>query len=162
MKVRILPVSFSKTWRYKLKSGYFGIGIQNIKYSVNYGTLFRTAYSFNADFIFTIGRKCKQQSSDTINSCKHIPTFRYLTFDDFYKNLPFSCILVGVEILDNAQKLQDFTHPKRACYLLGAEDGGLTKEAIECCHVVVVLLGETCLNVATAGSIVMYDRLLKK
>jgi tRNA (guanosine-2'-O-)-methyltransferase len=57
--------------------------------------------------------------------------------------------------------LKDFKHPKSACYLLGAEDHGLTKKAMEACQELILLPGENSLNVSVAGSIVIYDRIAK-
>ena len=54
--------------------------------------------------------------------------------------------------------LGGFSHPKRAVYLLGSEDNGLTRKAMDKCHALVRLPGERSMNVAVAGSIVMYDR----
>lgn len=47
------------------KRGYFGIGIYNPKTETNMGTLWRSAYNFGADFIFTIGMRYKKMGSDT-------------------------------------------------------------------------------------------------
>ena len=143
------------------KDGYFGIGILNMKSWVNYGTLFRTAQIFEADFVFVIGNRFKRQSSDTMKSWKHIPTFYYPTFEDFNNHRPFDCKLVGIEIDTKATELKQFIHPKQCCYLLGAEDHGLTQEAIEKCQHLIFLPGERSLNVAVAGSIVLYDRIAK-
>ncbi len=52
----------------------------------------------------------------------------------------------------------EFKHPERCVYLLGAEDIGLSKDAIDKCHKLVQLPGDYCMNVAVAGSIMMYDR----
>ena len=41
--------------------GYFEIGILNGQYSVNYGTLLRSAYQLGAAGIFFIGKKFKHQ-----------------------------------------------------------------------------------------------------
>jgi len=41
------------------KDNFFGIGCENMKNDLNYGTLFRTAQIFNADFIFLIGKSSK-------------------------------------------------------------------------------------------------------
>jgi len=46
--------------------GFFGIGIQNIKTESNIGTLWRSANILGADFIYTIGKRYKKQSSDTM------------------------------------------------------------------------------------------------
>jgi tRNA G18 (ribose-2'-O)-methylase SpoU len=144
------------------KSGYCGIGIFHSKSTVNVGTLWRSAYNFDIDFIFTVGRRYDRQPSDTLNTPKHIPLFRYRDLSDLIAHLPFGCTLVGVELHENAQMLPFFTHPKQACYLLGAEDFGLSKEALEKCHKLVQIPHAfNCLNVATAGSIVLYDRGVK-
>lgn len=142
--------------------GYFGIGIEHTKSEENIGGLFRSAMVYGASFAFTIGRRYTRQSSDTPNALKHIPLYHYLTFDDFFRHLPRDCPLVGVEIDPAAIMLDDFSHSERACYLLGAEDHGLTKRALSACHALVRLPGNFCLNVATAGSIVMYDRWVKQ
>jgi tRNA (guanosine-2'-O-)-methyltransferase len=138
--------------------GYFAIGIQNGKTIENIGTLWRSANIMGAAFIFSIGRRYKKQSSDTLQSWRHIPLFNFETLDDFYKAIPYDCQLIGVEIDERSQPIKQFKHPERAIYLLGAEDYGLTKEALEKCHKIVQLPGNYCLNVAVAGSIVMFDR----
>ena len=142
--------------------GYFGIGIENIKNEVNYGTLFRSAQIFGASYIFTIGNRFKKQSSDTTKSWKNIPTFNYKTIEDFNNNRPYNCPLIGIELDSKTHKLSTFIHPKQCCYLLGAEDHGLSKEAYKYCQTFIVLPGKVSLNVSVAGSIVMYDRISKE
>lgn len=141
--------------------GLFGIGIQHTKTEQNVGTLWRSASILGADFIFTVGKRYKKQASDTMQSWRHIPLFNYETFGEFYKALPYDTRLIGVELDENAVGVQKFVHPERCVYLLGAEDSGLTKEAISKCHGLVQLPGNYCLNVAVAGSLIMYDRILK-
>lgn len=141
--------------------GFFGIGIQNTKTEMNVGTLWRSASILGAAFIFTIGKRYKKQSSDTMASWRHIPLYNYETFDEFYKAIPYDCRLIGVELNENSVPVWRFTHPERCIYLLGAEDAGLSKEALERCHKLVQLPGDYCMNVAVAGSIIMYDRIAK-
>jgi tRNA G18 (ribose-2'-O)-methylase SpoU len=138
--------------------GYFGIGVQCCKNQINYGTLYRTAQILGASFLFLIGKRFRQQCSDTTQSWHHIPVHSYDTFDDFYKNLPHDCRLVGIELTDRATPLENFKHPDRACYLLGAEDNGLSSEAIRRCHLLLKMRGDRSMNVAVAGSIVLYHR----
>jgi len=141
--------------------GYYAIGIENVKTATNVGTLWRSAKIFDAAYIFTIGRRCKEQKSDTTKAPRHIPFYQFRDFDQFYENMPYDCKLIGVEIDVRARPLFSFTHPDRAIYLLGAEDSGLLKETLNRCHAIIQLPGEPCLNVAVAGSIVMYDRIVK-
>jgi len=144
-----------------MERGYFGIGIQNPKIEENIGTLWRSAFILGASFIFTIGKRYKKQASDTPQSWKHIPLFNYETFDEFYKAMPYDCRLIGIEIDEKSVPIHEYKHPERCIYLLGAEDSGLSKEAISKCHELVILPGDICLNVSVAGSLVLYDRIAK-
>lgn len=142
-------------------SGYFAIGIENVKRETNIGTLFRSAMILGADYIFTIGNRYKRQSSDTTKSWRNMPLFNYRDFDDFYIHMPYNCRLVGVELHPKAYQIKNFVHPDRCIYLLGAEDHGLTNKALEKCHSLLQIPGDISLNVSMAGSIIMYDRLTK-
>lgn len=141
---------------------FFGIGIQNGKTPENLGVLWRSAQNLGASFIFTIGNRYAKQACDTHNAVKSMPYFHYDTFEDFYQNLPKGARLVGVEKTDNASDLETFNHPRRCVYLLGAEDHGLSKKAIEKSHFIVQFKSVLSLNVSVAGTIVMYDRQLPK
>ena len=141
---------------------YFGIGIQNGKTPENLGVLWRTAQNLGASFIFTIGNRYAKQSSDTHQAVKAMPYFHYDTFEAFYENLPKGAMLVGVEMATEAVALESFHHPRRCVYLLGAEDHGLSNKAQLKAHHLVRFNSTKSLNVAVAGSIVMYDRRLPK
>lgn len=141
-----------------LEQGFFGIGIQNGKTPENLGVLWRSAQNMGASFIFTIGNRYAKQASDTHKAVGAMPYFHYETFFDFYKHLPKSALLIGVELEDSAEALETFEHPRRCVYLMGAEDHGLSKEAIEKSHHLVKFNSSLSLNVSVAGSIVMYDR----
>jgi len=141
-----------------MNRGYFGIGIYHPKAGINIGTLWRSAYNFGASFIFTIGRRYKSQSSDTTKTPRHIPLYHYLSFEDFNRKRPAESRLVAIEQIENAKNLKDFSHPLQAIYLLGAEDYGIPKEVLDKCNFKVEIKTPMCLNVAVAGSIVMFDR----
>lgn len=141
---------------------YFGIGIQNGKTPENLGVLWRTAQNMGASFIFTIGNRYAKQGCDTHNAVKSMPYYHYDTFEDFFNHLPKGARLVGVELNDRAEDLETFHHPRRCVYLLGAEDHGLSKAAMEKCHYLVRFKSEKSVNVAVAGSIVLYDRGVNK
>lgn len=141
---------------------FFGIGILNGKTPENLGVLWRSAQNLDASFIFTIGNRYAKQACDTHNAVKSMPYFHYDTFEAFYNNLPKGARLVGVELKDEAQDLETFHHPRRCVYLLGAEDHGLSNEAIDKSHFLVKFKSKLSLNVSVAGSIVMYDRGIDK
>ena len=146
----------------KKDRGYFGIGIFHSENEENVGTLWRSAYAFGASFIFTIDAKYKKQSTDVVNAWTSIPLYHYKDFDDFYSHLPYDCRLIAVEMDEKAGSIIDFEHPHRCVYLLGCESIGLGKKIIERCHGTISLPGCHSLNVAVAGSIVMYDRSAKR
>lgn len=141
--------------------GYCGIGVENAKNIKNIGTLWRSAYCLGASFFFTIGSRYEYQSSDTTKTWKHLAYWRFRDWDDFHEHIPHDCQLVAVELVDNARPLETFTHPERAIYLLGPEDGGLSKNALVHAQHVVKFTSKLCLNVAAAGSVVLYDRRVK-
>jgi tRNA G18 (ribose-2'-O)-methylase SpoU len=92
---------------------------------------------------------------------KHLPLFHYEAFDAFHKCIPRESLLIGVELVDKSEDIINYVHPERAVYLLGAEDSGLPDKILNKCHRIIQIPGRHCLNVATAGSIILYDRLLK-
>lgn len=141
--------------------GFFEIGIYHGKTEVNLGTLWRSAYQLGAAGIFTIGRRYKTQSSDTVKAWRHIPLREYSSIDQLIEALPNACPLIGIEMC--GQPVSTFSHPERACYLLGAEDHGLPNSVAERCHFLVSIesMRTASFNVAVAGSIVMYDRMVK-
>lgn len=138
--------------------GFFAIGIWHPKTEVNVGTLWRTAHIFGAAFVFTVGRRYKRQASDTLNTPNHVPLMHFKDIEDLAEHLPHSCRLIGVELTERATPSHVFNHDQRACYLLGAEDNGLSPAVLESCHDVLKLPGRSSLNVAVAGSLVVYDR----
>ena len=144
-----------------LEQGFFGIGIQNGKTPENLGVLWRSAQNMGASFIFTIGNRYAKQACDTHKAIGAMPYFHYETFENFFNNLPKGAMLVGVELDEKALQLETFEHPRRCVYLLGAEDHGLSKLAIEKSHHLVKFKSELSLNVSVAGSIIMYDRQAK-
>lgn len=142
--------------------GYFGIGVYHPKTIENIGTLWRSAYLFNASFIFTIGRRYNKQASDTVKAYKHIPLWNFKTYAEFKESMPYNSRIVCVELSDKSTPLNITHHHEQAVYLLGAEDYGIPKEVLEGNQVIQIT---TCkpysMNVAVAGSIVMYDRFIK-
>ena len=140
--------------------GYFGIGVEGLSKPMNAGNLFRSAHAFGASFVFTVAalQPPDGAASDTSDSRQQVP---YYGFDSVRTLcLPEGCSLVGVEFLDDAVALPSFRHPRRAAYVLGQERGSLSPEMMDCVDYVVKIPTRFSLNLATAGAIVMYDRLI--
>lgn len=139
----------------------FAIGIEHPKCEDNIGTLFRSAQNFGASMLFTIGRRYKHQSSDTQKAWRHIPVLNFQSWKDYTDHAPMDWVPVVVEICDGATPLMEFVHPLCAVYILGPEDGSVSSSIVERVKNKIFIPTKRCLNVATTGSIVMYDRSLK-
>lgn len=147
-----------------MSRGYFAIGIEHTKDAKNVGVLWRSANLYGAAFVFTVGARYRPEASDTMNTPLHVPLFHFDTIADLHEHLPDGCPLVGVELTDDSIALANYTHPERVCYLLGAEDKGLSDEALSMVRQTVQI--ETpkpwSMNVAVAGSVVLHDRFVSR
>ena len=141
--------------------GFFGIGVEGISKERNLGNLVRSAHSFGSSFFFAINPELdikKVRYSDTSGAYDHMPFYDYESFEEF--KLPKRCALVGVEFIEDSVELPSFKHPTQAAYILGPEMGNLSDEVLACCDHVIKIPMKFCINVGTAGAIVMYDRLI--
>jgi tRNA G18 (ribose-2'-O)-methylase SpoU len=141
--------------------GYFGIGVEGISKPMNLGALTRTAHAFGAAFAFTVAAAFDRREAnraDTSDSAASLPIYDWPTLADL--RLPLGCALVGVELTEDAIELPSFRHPRAAAYILGPERGSLSPEAVALCEFVVKIPTKFCVNVALAGGLVMYDRVL--
>ena len=142
--------------------GYVGIGAEGVSKSANVGALLRTAHAFDASFCFLVGTGFDARagrSADTADTPAHVPLWRFDGPDDI--RLPERCVLVGVELLDDAAELPSFRHPLNAAYVLGPERSGLSPALLARCRHVVRIPTRFALNLAVAGALVLYDRLLQ-
>jgi tRNA G18 (ribose-2'-O)-methylase SpoU len=139
--------------------GYFAIGAERISKPMNMGNLLRSAHAFGAKFFFTIRAhpRAFEAKSDTSKALHHLPIYRWENPEEI--QLPLRCKLVGVELIEGAVDLPSFRHPLHAAYVLGPELGVLSPAILSRCDAVIKLPTAFCINVATAGAIVMYDRM---
>lgn len=142
--------------------GYFGLGAEGVSKTANMGALLRTGHAFGASFCFAVGAGWDARAArraDTSETQHHVPLWR---FDDAAAlHLPPECTLVGVELLDEAVELPSFRHPLDAAYVLGPERSGLSPAMRARCRHLVRIPTRFALNLAVAGALVLYDRLLQ-
>ena len=133
--------------------------MEGISKAVNLGNLLRSAHAFSASFVFTIGADARAMDTiaDTSRAPAHLPLYHWQSLAEL--RLPRGCRLVGVELLDEAIDLPAFAHPLQAAYVLGRERGSLSPELVARCHHIIRIPTAFSLNLATAGAIVMYDRM---
>ncbi|MEZ5858843.1 MAG: RNA methyltransferase [Geminicoccaceae bacterium] len=146
--------------RNDLARGYFAIGADGISKPMNLGNLVRSANAFGASFVFLVGvrQSVRQMKSDTSHAELQVPV--YDVPDVAALSLPRGCRLVGVELVDHAVALPSFRHPLQAAYVFGPERGSLSEGMLARCDHVVRIPTRFCVNVAVAGAIVMYDRMV--
>jgi tRNA(Leu) C34 or U34 (ribose-2'-O)-methylase TrmL len=87
-----------------------------------------------------------------------LPLYRFKSVEELA--LPGRCQLIGVELLDEAVELPSFRHPLNAAYVFGPERSSLSEAMVARCDHVVTIPTRFCINLAAAGAILMYDRLL--
>lgn len=141
--------------------GYFGIGAENISKAMNVAALMRTAHAFGSSFVFSIGKVHAGHQWGRVDTSDTAGSLPYYGFDDpGALLLPKGCELVGIEITDEAIPLPSFHHPRRAAYVLGRERGSLSEALLARCDHVVRIPSRFSVNLAVAGAMVMYDRML--
>ena len=144
------------------EDGFFTIGVLGGKTESNVGTLWRSAFQLDAAGIFVIGSRYTPDSTDVVKAVQKIPLIQYPDWNTFCAAAPYDAKWVAIEM--GGEPLETFDHPARAVYILGSEDNGLPSSVVRACHCHVALpsINYASFNVAVAGSIVMYDRVLKQ
>ena len=140
--------------------GFFAIGAEGISKPMNLGNLVRSAHAFGASFVFLVDADyaVRTARSDTSRAEFQLPVYDYASVDAL--RLPRGCRLVGCELLDEAVDLPSFRHPPNAAYVFGPERRSLSPAMLARCHHVVRIPTRFCINLAVAGAVVMYDRVL--
>jgi tRNA G18 (ribose-2'-O)-methylase SpoU len=140
--------------------GYFAIGAEGISKAMNLGTLVRTAHAFGASFVFMVDAaySANAAKSDTSRAEAQLPLFSYANAATL--ELPRTCRLIGVELVEDAIALPSFRHPTAAAYVLGPERGSLSAAMQARCDHIVRIPTRFCVNLGVAAAIVMYDRML--
>jgi tRNA(Leu) C34 or U34 (ribose-2'-O)-methylase TrmL len=139
--------------------GYFAVGLCRPKCGENIGSALRACYAFGAAMLAVQWRNGVRYSTDTMSAWRHLPVLRV---DDLKATIPYDCIPVAIEITDKSKPLETFNHPERAFYVFGPEDGSIPPGVLEWCPQRIVIPTRYCLNLATAVSVVLYDRVAKR
>lgn len=140
--------------------GFFAIGAEGISKPMNLGNLIRSAHAFGASFVFLVKADyaIRTARSDTSQAEHQLPVYDFATPEQL--TLPRGCRLVGCELVDEAVDLPSFCHPLNAAYVFGPERSSLSPAMLARCHHVVRIPTRFCINLAVAGAVVMYDRVL--
>lgn len=143
--------------------GYSAVALVNPKSRENVGSVLRAAGCYDVSLVVIGGMRPDKYmgriQTDTQKAYRHIPTLRV---PEVFDAIPYDCVPVAVELLPDAKSLVNFTHPERAFYILGPEDGTLGHAITDRCKHKVQVPTKFCMNLAATANVVLYDRLAKQ
>lgn len=142
--------------------GFAAIGLVNPKCPANIGGAFRAAGCYQAALVVLAGARphhlCNLPT-DTLKSYRHIP---HIFADNILDSIPLDCVPVAIEIEEGARTLPTYTHPERAFYIFGPEDGSISLSIQSRCRDIVSIPTAFCMNLASTVNVVLYDRMVKR
>lgn len=144
----------------------FAVAAWEISKEHNVGTLVRTAHAAAAAEVILLGDRewnvAAARTADLYTAVVQLDA----DVDAFRAHLDRrGWNLVAVELATSSVNLFDAVYPDRPCFLLGAELGGVPQELLDDATAIVQIPQwglVPCLNLAVAGSIVVYDHLAKQ
>lgn len=139
--------------------GFAAIGLHNPKTPANVGSVLRAAGCYQASMVAMSGDRFKRASTDTMSAWRHLPL---IETDDLRLVIPFDCVPVAIDLVPGARPLTTYTHPDRAFYVFGPEDGTLGKGVLSWCRDVIYVPTAGCMNLAACVNVVLYDRMAKE
>lgn len=139
--------------------GYAAIGLHQPKTPANVGSVIRAAHCYGASLVATTGKRYTRAPTDPQKGYRHIPLIQC---EDLHAVIPFDCVPVAIEFIQPARILTTYTHPERAFYIFGPEDGTLGPSILSWCRDVVYVPTSYCMNLAATVNVVLYDRLAKQ
>lgn len=140
--------------------GFACIGLVRPKSPENVGSVLRAAYCYDAAMVAIEKQRAAwiKHGTNTPQTQRNTPVIQC---DDLYDVIPYDTIPVAVDLIEGAKPLPDFTHPERAFYIFGPEDGTLGKKVTDWCKHTVYIPTKTCMNLAATVNVVLYDRMMK-
>ncbi|MGC9423013.1 RNA methyltransferase [Vibrio sp.] len=137
------------------------IGLYNPKSPTNVGAVMRAAGCYNATQVRYNGSRYDRAVKFQTDTKKIHQHLNVVAIDDLTADLADDVEIVCVELVVGATALPHFTHPEKAIYLFGPEDGSLPQEIVNKAQHVVYIPTHGCMNLAATVNVVMYDRLAK-
>jgi len=144
----------------------FAIAAWEISKEHNVGTLVRTAHAAAAEEVILLGEREwnieAARTADLYTNIVQMPA-DVGVFRTHVEKRRWNPVVV--ELTEESTNLFDAHYPDRPCFILGAELGGVPPELLGDAELIVQIPQwglVPCLNLAVAGSIVVYDFLAKR
>lgn len=144
------------------------IVLQNPHFAHNVSMVTRLASCFGIEQVWFTGNRVKVDLEQRKRMPREERMKGYSDVEIINHELPLEqfppgTVPVAVEVRPNSERLQDFQHPENAVYVFGPEDSSIHAGTLTYCHrfVVIPTRHGYCLNLATAVSILLWDRMVK-
>lgn len=139
--------------------GFHAIGLHAPKAHVNVGSALRAAACYGSAFVAASGQRYQRALTDPNKAFRHVPL---LQVQDLHDCIPYDCVPVAVDLVEGAVPLSGYTHPERAFYVFGPEDGTLGDKVLSWCRDKVYIPTKGCMNLAATVNVILYDRITKR
>ncbi len=143
-------------------SNLFAVCMEHWNGDFNISTLIRNANAFNAEEVFYIGKK-RWDRRGAVGTHNYTPLKHLKSYKDL-ESLKKRYTIIGIDNnLPKTKKLNQFDWEvldKPPLMIFGEEKTGLSKEALEICHLLLEIpqYGSVrSLNVGTSSGVLMYD-----
>jgi len=151
-------------WR-RRTTGRLALVLDGLGTPANVGAIVRSAAAYRVDDVWLAGATPDLDAPGVgrtaLGTDRYVTARRSVTGADAVAAARAAGYrVVGIELADDAVPLHDVELPADVCLVVGHEDHGLSKGALEACDAVAYLpmLGRVgSLNVATAAAIAMYE-----
>lgn len=145
-----------------MNRGFAAVALHNPKGGYNVGGAMRAAWNYRAAMVVVggpRGNRLMRHGTDTAKTWRSVPV---VMADDVLDAIPYDCIPIAVDLVPDAVPLFRFTHPERAFYVFGPEDGTLGGDLLRRCVRRVMIPMCDCANLAVTVATVLYDRRCKE
>lgn len=143
------------------KASFSMLGLTNPKSPTNVGAVMRAAGCYQVSHVAYTGERYHRAAkfnTDTKNVAQKIPLEQKASLLD---DLPAGTKIVCVDLIEGAVPLPKFSHPEKALYVFGPEDGTIEQAIIDAADHAVYVPTIGCMNLAATANVVLYDRLAK-
>ncbi|MGB5445481.1 MAG: RNA methyltransferase [Psychromonas sp.] len=145
------------------------IGLVNPKSPTNVGAVMRAAGCYAVNEVLYTGTRydrAMKLNTDTKNISATVPLKNVADLIDAIKNDGADnehgdIKIICVDLIEGATPLPNFTHPEKALYIFGPEDGTIKQAIVNQADAVVYIPTVGCMNLAATVNVVLYDRLAK-